>query len=134
MARDMTMAGSPASRAVVAAHAGMMRRQFALLASGRVPVVRGLEMIWCFLEAVLAAQRGARLTQKDLYALCSGAMSMATLSRAVADGVKRGYLAQRPAPEDSRVKLIEPTARGLHDLEKDAPGALAALRATLSGA
>lgn len=125
------MTEDSAGRVVVAAHAAMMRRHFALLAAERLPTVRGPEMIWCFMEAVLAAQRGERLTHKDLYALCSGAMSTATLSRAVAGAVERGYLAQRPAPEDSRVKLIEPTAFGLRHLAELAPEALQELRSIL---
>lgn len=121
-------------RALAAVHTSVMRRQFALLASSRLPAVRGTERIWCFMEAVRAAQRGMRLTQKDLYALSSGALSMATLSRAVADGVEQGHLVQRPAPEDSRVRLIEPTASGLRWLAEMAPEALAELRAILSEA
>ncbi|MFC7609608.1 hypothetical protein [Teichococcus aestuarii] len=127
------MGEETASRAMVAAHTAVMRRQFALLGSSRLPAVRGMERIWCFMEAVRAAQRGTRLTQKDLYALSSGALSMATLSRAVADGVELGYLMQRPAPEDSRVRLIEPTPLGLRRPAELAPEAMEELRAVLAG-
>lgn len=123
-----------ASRAVAAAHTSVMRQQFALLRAARCPAVRGPERIWCFLEAVRAAHGGVRLTQKDLYAMSSGMLSMATLSRAVADGVEHGYLVQRPAPEDKRVRLIEPTPLGLRRLAQMAPGALEELRDALAEA
>ncbi|MBI0432447.1 hypothetical protein [Roseomonas sp. KE0001] len=125
-----------ASEAAVAAHVAVLRRQYALLAqAGRGgPVVRGPEMLWCFLEAALAQSRGERLTHKDLQAYCAGALSPATLSRALADAVARGYLLQSPAPEDSRVKLITPSEGGMRFLAEQAPAAVEELRQILSPA
>lgn len=125
--------GPSPSELAAAAHIAVLRRQFAVLTDGgrTGPVVRGQEMLWCFLEAALAQLRGERLTHKDLQAHCAGALSPATLSRALADGVVRGYLLQTTDPEDSRVKLIAPSEAGLRFLEAQAPEVVEELRRIL---
>jgi DNA-binding MarR family transcriptional regulator len=93
------------------------------------PSVRSREVTWCVAEALNASFHGRRLTHKDLAALAIGVISPATVSRALDRAELRGLVTRRPAAEDARVLLIEPTAAAVDHLLRHAEEGYAELAA-----
>jgi DNA-binding MarR family transcriptional regulator len=63
------------------------------------------------LEITSADLHGRQIALRDLVAQAEGLLSAPTLSRVVAELEHNGLLVSDPAPEDSRVKRLRPTAR-----------------------
>ncbi len=74
-------------------------------------VPRALEGFWIVIEASLAHFEGRTLTQKDLAARATGTASAATISRAIQDIEREGWIVTRVSDTDARVRLIELTPR-----------------------
>jgi DNA-binding MarR family transcriptional regulator len=64
-------------------------------------------------EVLLAHFQGERIALRDLVDRAQGLLSGPTLSRVVTEMEQDDLLLSEPAPADSRVKLLRPTARTL---------------------
>src|SRR3954454_3287871 len=103
------------AEAVLALHLIALRRQFDVIRAvfGDDPPHRAREALWAMLEITSADLHGRPIALRDLVVRAEGLLSGPTLSRVVADLERGGLLASDPAPEDSRVKRLRPTARTL---------------------
>jgi DNA-binding MarR family transcriptional regulator len=78
---------------------------------GDEPPHRAREALWALLEITSADLQGRQIALRDLVARAEGLLSGPTLSRVVAELEHSSLLVSEPAPEDSRVKRLRPTAR-----------------------
>jgi DNA-binding MarR family transcriptional regulator len=106
------------AKAVLALHLLALRRQFDVIRQvfGDDPPHRAREALWAMLEITSADLHQRPIALRDLVVRAEGLLSGPTLSRVVADLERSGLLASDPAPEDSRVKRLRPTARTLEIL------------------
>jgi hypothetical protein len=106
------------AEAVLALHLIALRRQFDVIRQvfGDDPPHRAREALWAMLEVTSADLHGRQIALRDLVVRAEGLLSGPTLSRVVADLERSGLLVSDPAPEDSRVKRLRPTARTLEIL------------------
>ena len=81
--------------------------------SGGLPGPRALEVFWVVLGAVVAHFEHDALSRKDIAARATGAVSNATLSRAVRDAERLGLVTTRPSPTDGRSQIIMPQRRAI---------------------
>ena len=86
------------------------------------------------LEITSADLHGRPIALRDLVLRAEGLLSGPTLSRVVADLERAGLLVSDPAPEDSRVKLLRPTARTIEVLMTRADAAFAEFAAAVQAA
>ncbi len=77
------------------------------------PSPRALEVFWIVLGALVAHFEHGALSRKDIAARATGAISNATLSRAVGDAERLGLVTTRPSPTDSRSQIIMPRRRAI---------------------
>lgn len=124
------------AEATLALHLIALRRQFDAIRQvfGGAPPHRAREALWALLEVTSAAVQGDRIALRDLVARAEGLFSGPTLSRVVAELESNGLLTSYPAPEDSRVKLLRPTARTGRILMTRADAAFAEFSATVKAA
>ena len=101
------------AEAVLTLHLIALRRQFEAIRAvfGDEPPHRAREALWAVLEITSADLQGRPIALRDLVARAEGLLSGPTLSRVVAELEHSGLLVSEPAPEDSRVKRLRPTAR-----------------------
>lgn len=103
-----------------------------LRSTADTPRVR--EAFWIAMEAAHGHYRGEPTTLKALSAMAAGTVSAPTLSRAVDDLERLGWVTSRPDTRDPRVLVIEPTERALDLLRERAEDGVAAFRAVLGRA
>jgi hypothetical protein len=103
------------AEAVAVLHLLALRRQFDAIRQvfGDTPPHRAREVLWVGLEVLLAHFQGERIALRDLVDRAQGLLSGPTLSRVVTEMEQDDLLLSEPAPDDSRVKLLRPTARTL---------------------
>src|SRR3954462_2185428 len=113
-----SLRGAVRAEAVLALHRIALRRQFDVIRAvfGDDPPHRAREALWAMLEITSADLHGRQIALRDLVVRAEGLLSGPTLSRVVADLESSGLLVSDPAPEDSRVKRLRPTARTLEIL------------------
>jgi hypothetical protein len=119
-----------AARLLAEAHVRLMRRAFALTQS--VSDTPGsalkIEGFWASMEIHAAWLRGEPITAKDLHALCAGLISAPTLSRALRESARQGWITAVASSADRRVKHLLPTAKAISLLLARAPEGAAVLR------
>lgn len=109
------VAAADKALAVGRLHRKAMHRRMAVIRRFRdqAHMPRALEAYWVVLAAMVARLEGRPLTQKDLAASGTGAISAATISRAVNDVERHGWIVTAASGTDSRSQVIEPTPRAL---------------------
>jgi hypothetical protein len=124
------------AEAVLALHLIALRRQFDVIRQvfGDDPPHRAREALWAMLEVTSADLHGRQIALRDLVVRAEGLLSGPTLSRVVADLESSGLLVSDPAPEDSRVKRLRPTARTLEILMTRAHSAFTEFAVTVKEA
>src|SRR4051794_3077593 len=124
------------AEAVLTLHLIALRRQFDVIRQvfGDDPPHRAREALWAMLEVTSADLHGRQIALRDLVVRAEGLLSGPTLSRVVADLERSGLLVSDPAPEDSRVKRLRPTARTLEILMTRAHSAFTEFAVTVKEA
>jgi len=112
------------------------RRTLAVIArlKGETDTPRTREAFWIAIEAARGSLVGETVTLKGLSAMAAGTVSAPTLSRAVDDLERLGWVTSRPDTRDPRVLVIEPTERTLDLLRDRAEDGVAAFRSVLNRA
>lgn len=104
-------------RGIAAGHIQLIAMRHRMLAvaalSGGVSEPRSLEIFWVVLAALIAHFEHGVLSRKDIGARATGAISNATLSRAVRDAERLGLVWTGPSPTDRRSQIIMPDRRAI---------------------
>ena len=89
-------------------HLAVMRHRMRVIVQSRESgeVVRGTEMFWVILGALIGHLENETVTQKSLAATVDGAFSAATISRAIRDARIRGWITVRADPRDIRSRAV----------------------------